>query len=67
MDLLERLEKFTSKVDADVAIANNGADWLVSITWGQEAPDSPMAGAQALGCDASLSVALEQALTEARA
>lgn len=56
---------------ADEAIAlslvvDEAGDASISITWGREAPDSPMAAAQALGYGATLQEAIEGALGEAR-
>lgn len=69
-NLLKRLDTFAKRQNASVVIvgqADPEYDWSVMITWGQEAPDSPMAGAQALGSADFLNEAIAQALTEAGA
>lgn len=47
-------------------VVDEADDCSVSITWGYEAPDSPMAAAQALGYGETVAEALEQAFAEAR-
>jgi hypothetical protein len=39
--------------------------WMAALEWGQEAPDSPMAGAAAYGIGESASEACDQMLDEA--
>jgi hypothetical protein len=40
--------------------------WSAMLTWGREARDSPMAGAQALGSGSSAEEAIDQVIGEAR-
>lgn len=64
--LTERLDAWARTNDASVAIARNDhGEWVVSLEWGQEAPDSPMVGAAAYGLNEELDLALVQALEEA--
>lgn len=69
-DLIQRLERFTRERNAQVSIMRpkgvlQPPVWAVELLWGQEAPDSPMAGAAAYGMDEDLDVAITQALEEA--
>lgn len=49
-----------------LAFSNNSLSWSSTLTWGREAPDSPMAAAQALGEGASPNDAIDQVVKEAR-
>jgi hypothetical protein len=67
--LLERLDRFVRDNEAEASIFSTAGDgglmWGVSITWGREAPDSNMAGAQALGMHEELEESITQALEQA--
>lgn len=64
-NILTALETFAKERDGDLAIGYGKGEWSVALTWGREAPDSPMAGAQALGSAAVLEDALLQVAQQA--
>ncbi len=77
-ELVDRLDQFAERVDAEVFIVrrsegsakrsghrHTGGEWTVAMTWGAEAPDSPMVGAAAHGIADTYEEALTQALDEA--
>jgi hypothetical protein len=64
-DLTRRLESFANDREGDLAIGFANSQWSVALTWGREAPDSPMAGAQALGSGSLLEDALLQVADQA--
>lgn len=72
MNRIEQVCKFAEERDADLSIqrghpADGGPGvWSVMLTWGREAPDSPMAAAQSLGLAETLEEAIEQVATELR-
>lgn len=66
--LMAGLVKFAAENEGNLGIVFGAPsnEWSVSLTWGREAPDSPMAGAQALGAAPSLQEALAQVAGEAQ-
>ncbi len=65
-NIVKALEAFAKERGGDLAISFQNGSWSVALTWGREAPDSPMAGAQALGSAPFLEEALIQVVEEAR-
>lgn len=64
-NIITALETFAKERGGDLAIGYANGEWSVALTWGREAPDSPMAGAQAIGSDMVLEAALRQVAEEA--
>lgn len=64
-NIVKALETFANERGGDLAIGFQNGCWSVALTWGREAPDSPMAGAQALGSGPFLEEALIQVAEEA--
>jgi hypothetical protein len=70
--MVKALEAFADEHDGELAIGfglgpiSKRAGWSVSLTWGKEAPDSPMAAAQALGVGHTLEDALRKVAEEAK-
>lgn len=70
--LTRTLEDWARKTDAAVSIGRHVGDgersgeWVIMANFGEEAPGSPMAAGSLIGCDEHLSVAIEQALADAR-
>jgi hypothetical protein len=70
MTELVGLAAFAATHDAAVRLVRRPGDdddtaWSVEMTWGTEAPDSPMVGAAAYGMGSTPTNAIEQALAEA--
>lgn len=67
--LLDAIASFAEEREATIAIvfnATRSGRWAAHLTFGREAPDSPMAAGQALGMGESLSEVLEQLVHEAQ-
>lgn len=64
-NIVKALETFANERGGDLAIGFQNGCWSVALTWGREAPDSPMAGAQALGSGPFLEEALIQVAEQA--
>lgn len=66
----DKLETITTRLEHEggghlgVAYIDHRAEWLVAVEWGQEAEDSPMAGAASYGTGDTLEQALDQVLAE---
>lgn len=64
--LTRTLEDWARRADADVSIGRSKDEWFVMMNFGEDSPGSGMAAASALGADAHLTTAIEQALSEVR-
>lgn len=64
--LLAVAARFAREHDGTFVTGYSRGEWSVTLTWGKEAADSPMAAAQAIGCSELLPDALRQMLDEAR-
>jgi len=67
--IMERLAKHVEQAGGGVfamVLKQGGGEWVVSAEFGQEAPDSPMAGGAAYGLDGDLRRALETAAHDCR-
>lgn len=68
MSAADKLLAFVEKVGASLSIQRvPSGDWLVSMEWGSEAPDSPMIGAASYGAGDTLADAIQQVVEEVRA
>lgn len=66
VDQLTALQDFADNHDGVFTLGFTKGEWSSTLTWGREAPESSMAGAQALGADADLGLALAHVMGEAR-
>lgn len=63
---LERLERFMVGTGASVVVSRSKSGiFATGAEWGQEAPDSPMAGAAAYGMGDTLAEAIATMVSEA--
>lgn len=66
MNTLQRLQRFAERERAPVVIHHKpGEGWSLMSEFGQEAPDSPMAGGAIYGMDEDVTTCIEQGLADA--
>lgn len=64
-ELIKRLTSHLDKTKGAVVVSRDKRGYAAASEWGQEAPDSPMAGGAAYGMGDSPAQALGEMLTEA--
>jgi hypothetical protein len=70
LDMIAAIEMFAHERGGMFGLSFNACEertrkWAASLTWGREAPDSPMVSAQALGIGEVIREALQQVIDEA--
>lgn len=64
--LRDRLHRFCKENKTGIVLQASSTDYIVGAEWGEEASDSPMAGAASYGRGSTIEDAVNQLLEQAR-